>query len=362
MASWGLFSKVGVYLCQSQHQKKNGSSEKIFEELTMNKKQLGSLEISALGLGCMGMSGFYGEVDREQCFQTIQAAFELGITFFDTADNYGFGDNEILVGAAIAPFRNKVSIATKVGVVRKRETPNIFSINGSPEYIKQQCTASLRRLGISTIDLYYLHHIDPKTPIEQSIHAMAELVAEGKILHIGLGEMPAEYIRRAHKIHPITAIQIEYSLFSRDAESHLIPLCKELGIGLIACAPLCRGLLSANNHSFDNLSSNDARRMFPRFESGNLTHNLQIVSMLKKLAQHKSCTVAQLALAWIAHQSATFVPLFGTTQEAHVQENIKSMKIKLTQTEVNAINEILQKNTVRGARLPAIVKNIYQAD
>jgi aryl-alcohol dehydrogenase-like predicted oxidoreductase len=328
----------------------------------MNKKRLGTLEISALGLGCMGMSGFYGKADREQCFQTIQAAFEQGITFFDTADNYGFGDNEILVGAAIAPFRNKISIATKVGVVRKKETPNAFSINGSPEYIKQQCTASLKRLGLATIDLYYLHHIDPNTPIEDSIHAMAELVAEGKVLHIGLGEMPIEQIRRAHKIYPITAIQTEYSLFSRDSESQIIPLCKELGIGLIACAPLCRGLLSASDHSFDNLAPDDARRMLPRFESGNLAHNFQIVSTLKKLSQLKSCTVAQLALAWIACQSTAFVPLFGTTREAHVQENIKSMKIRLTQTEVDTINEIVSKGIVRGSRLPEMVKHIYKTD
>ncbi len=321
----------------------------------MDKRKLGSLEISALGLGCMGMSGFYGKADQEQCFQTIQTAYEQGITFFDTADNYGFGDNEILVGAAIAPFRNKVSIATKVGVVRKKETPNVFSINGSPEYIRQQCTASLKRLGIGTIDLYYLHHFDPNTPIEDSIHAMAELVAEGKVLHIGLGEMPAEQIRHAHKIHPITAIQTEYSLFSRDAESQIIPLCKELGIGLIACAPLCRGLLSANGLSFDTLAFDDARQIFPRFQSGNLAHNFQIVTALQKLSQRKSCTLAQLALAWIACQSATFVPLFGTTQEAHVKENIKSVKIRLTQTEFDAINEIVSKGVVHGSRLPDMV-------
>jgi len=328
----------------------------------MDKKKLGTLEISAFGLGCMGMSGFYGKVDREQCTQTIQSAFEQGITFFDTSDNYGSGDNELLLGAAIEPFRNKVSIATKVGVVRKKESPNIFSINGSPEYIRKQCTESLKRLELSTIDLYYLHHLDPNTPIENSMHAMAELVAEGKVLHIGLGEMPAEQIRRAHKIHPITAIQTEYSLFSRDSESKIIPLCKELGIGLIACAPLCRGLLGGMIHSFDNLAPDDARRTLPRFESGNLTHNFQIVSTIKQLSQQKSCTVAQLALAWITCQSATFVPLFGTTRETHVQENLKSLKIRLTQTEVNVINEIIQKRVVRGSRLPEMVKHIYKTD
>jgi aryl-alcohol dehydrogenase-like predicted oxidoreductase len=326
-----------------------------FGQNSMDKKRFGMLEISALGLGCMGMTGFYGKADREQCIQTIQAAFERGITFFDTADNYGFGDNEILVGAAIAPFRDKVSVATKVGVVRKRETPDSFSINGSPEYIRQQCSASLQRLGLATIDLYYLHHVDPNTPIEDSIQAMAELVAEGKVLHIGLGEMPVEQIRRAHQIHPITAIQTEYSLFSREAESQIIPLCKELGIGLIACAPLCRGLLCASQRSFDNLVPNDARRMLPRFASKNLAHNLKIVTALKKIAQGKSCTVAQLALAWIANQSATFIPLFGTTQVAHAQENTKSMKIQLTQTEIDAINEIVQKSIVRGSRLPRAI-------
>lgn len=310
----------------------------------------------------MGMTGFYGHANRDQCIKTIQAAFEHGITFLDTADNYGFGDNEILVGAAIAPFRNKISIATKVGVVRKRETPNIFSINGTPEYIKQQCTASLKRLGISTIDLYYLHHIDPNTPIEKSIHAMADLVTEGKVRHIGLGEMPVEQIRRAHKIHSITAIQAEYSLFSRDAESQIIPLCKELGIGLIACAPLCRGLLSGTIHSFDNLAPNDARRIFPRFESKNLAHNFQIILALKKIAESKSCTGAQLALAWVATQSPSFIPLFGTTQVDHLQENIKSMKINLSQTDIDAINEIVAKGVVRGYRLPETIKHVYKTD
>lgn len=328
----------------------------------MNKKRLGTLEISALGLGCMGMTGFYGKADPNQCSQTIQAAFEQGITFFDTADNYGFGENESLVGAAIAPFRDQVSIATKVGVVRKRENPNVVSINGTPNYIKEQCIASLKRLGISTIDIYYLHHIDPNTPIEDSIHAMADLVTEGKVRHIGLGEMSVEQIRRAHKVHPITAIQTEYSLFSRDAENQIIPLCKELGIELIACAPLCRGLLSGTIQSFDNLAPDDARRILPRFGSENLAHNFKIVSSLKKLSQSKSCTIAQLSLAWVASQSASFVPLFGTTRSVHVQENIKSMKIRLTQTEVDAINEIVSKSVVQGSRHPEMVKHIYKTD
>ena len=328
----------------------------------MNKIRLGTLEISDFGLGCMGMTGFYGLSDRNQCIQTIQVAFEQGISFFDTADNYGFGDNESLLGTAIASFRNKVSIATKVGVVRSKETPNTFSINGMPKYIKKQCAISLKRLGGSTIDLYYLHHIDPTTPIEESIHAMSELVAEGKVRHIGLCEMPIEQIRRAHKIHPITAIQTEYSLFSRDAESQIIPICKELGIKLIACAPLCRGLLSGAIHSFDDLAPDDARRMLPRFESENLVHNFKIVSELKKIVQGKPCTVAQLALAWVVSQSASFVPLFGTTQSKHLQENIKSAKIKLAQTEIDAIDEIVSKGIVRGSRHPEIIQHIYKTN
>jgi aryl-alcohol dehydrogenase-like predicted oxidoreductase len=328
----------------------------------MNKKRLGTLEISALGLGCMGMTGFYGQSDRKQSIQTIQVAFEQGISFFDTADNYGFGDNEILVGTAIAPFRDKISIATKVGVVRNRKTPNIFSINGTSEYIKNQCTATLKRLGISTIDLYYLHHVDPNTPIEESIHALAQLIAEGKVRHLGLGEMSVDLIRRAHRVYPITAVQAEYSLFSRESENHLIPLCKELGIKFIACAPLCRGLLSGNVTPFHDLAPEDSRRMFPRFESGNLAHNFKIISSLKEVAQRKSCSLSQLALAWIFVQSPSVVPLFGTTRASHVEENIKSIKILFTQTEIDTINEIVSNGIVRGSRHPEIVKQLYKTE
>ena len=328
----------------------------------MDKKRIGTLEVSALSLGCMGMTGFYGNADRERCIQTIQTAFEQGISFFDTADNYGFGENESLLGSAIAPFRKKVSIATKVGVVRNRETPNVVSINGTPEYIKKQCAISLKRLGISTIDLYYLHHIDPNTPIEETIHAMAQLVAEGIVRHIGLGELSAENIRRAHKVHPITAIQAEYSLFSREAEKCIIPLCKELGIGFVACAPICRGLLSGGITSFHDLASTDSRRKFPRFESENLAHNLKIFSALKKVTQHKPCALSQLALAWVSSQSDSFIPLFGTTQSAHLMENIKSLQLFLTQTEVDTINEIVANGVVYGDRHPETVKPLYKTD
>ena len=328
----------------------------------MDKKRIGTLEVSALSLGCMGMTGFYGNADRERCIQTIQTAFEQGISFFDTADNYGFGENESLLGSAIAPFREKVSIATKVGVVRNRETPNVVSINGTPEYIKKQCTVSLKRLGVSTIDLYYLHHLDPNTPIEETIHAMAQLVAEGMVRHIGLGELSAANIRRAHTVHPITAIQAEYSLFSREAEKRIIPLCRELGIGFVACAPICRGLLSGSITSFQDLAPNDSRRKFPRFESENLAHNLKIVSALKKVAQHKPCSLSQLALAWISSQSDSFIPLFGTTQPMHLMENAKSTEFLFTQIEIDAINEIVSNGVIHGDRHPEAVKPLYKTD
>lgn len=324
--------------------------------MNMAKKRIGTLEVSALGLGCMGMTGFYGKADRRRCIQTIQMAFENGVAFFDTADNYGFGENEELLGAAVAPFRDKVSIATKVGVVRSREAPNIVTINGTPEYIKKQCKASLRRLGIEKIDLYYYHHVDPNTPIEETMRAMAELVAEGKVRHIGLGEVGAENIRRAHKVHPIAAVQAEYSLFSRDAEEHIIPLCEELGIGFVACAPLSRGLLSGVHE----LGPDDSRRIFPRFEPKNLSHNLKIVSELAKVAHAKSCSLAQLALGWVSSQSTSIIPIFGTTRPDHLLENLK--KVSLTQVEIDAMNEIVAKGVVHGSRLPEVAKSLYKTD
>lgn len=325
----------------------------------MNNKRLGTLEVFSLALGCMGMTGFYGKANREECKNTIALAFESGITFFDTADNYGFGENEILLGQAIAPFRNKISVATKVGVVQSRESPNGVALNGTKKYIKEACTASLKRLNVSSIDLYYLHHVDPKTPVEVSVEAMAELVYEGKVRHVGLGETGEENIRRAHQVYPITAIQAEYSLFSRDAEKQILPLCKELNIGFVACAPLSRGLLSGKIASFNDLKLDDFRRMFPRFESSNLVHNFKIVSALIKFAEKKSCTLSQLALAWILAQSSSIVPLFGTTISEHVRENISSGDISLSGEEINAMNEIISRGALLGARYPEMAKQFY---
>lgn len=326
----------------------------------MKQKKIGNLEVSALGLGCMGMTGFYGTTDQEACIKIIQTAFEKGITFFDTADNYGCGENEVLLGKAIAPFRDQVSIATKVGVVRSQQNPNTISINGKPEYIKSQCLKSLNSLGISTIDLYYLHHLDPHTPIEETMVALVELVKEGKIRYIGLGEVGSENIRKAHKIHPITAIQAEYSPFYREPEKLLIPLCEELEIGLIACAPLCRGLLTGSITSHNMLQSNDFRRFFPRFSEQNLSHNLKIIELLKKIAKTKSCSLSQLALGWVTSQSASIIPIFGTTQTSHLIENIS--QIHLSKSEICAINEIVMQASVYGDRLIEAIKPIYRMD
>lgn len=304
----------------------------------------------------MGMTGFYGQVDKDQCIQTIQAAFDNGITYFDTADNYGFGDNESLVGEALGPYRKNVCLATKVGVVRNRENRNV-SINGTPQYVKQQCVTSLKRLNTSVIDLYYVHHPDPNTPIEETIHAIAELVNEGLVRHIGLCEMGIDNIRRAHAVHPIAAVQAEYSIFSREAENQLLPLCKELGIGFIACAPISRGLLSGSH--FQHFAPGDFRQNFPRFQSGNLLHNLSIVNSLKKIADEKSCSLSQLSLAWVAAQSAA--PLFGTTQSLHVLENIQSSKIHLTQQDIKKINEIVSIGTVQGDRHTEAMKYLYKS-
>lgn len=326
----------------------------------MDKKRIGDLEVSSLGLGCMGMTGFYGTANRDECKRVIQTALEKGVSLFDTADNYGFGENEVLLGEAIAPFRSKISIATKVGVVRSKENPSSVSINGRPEYIKNQCLISLKRLGVSTIDLYYLHHLDPHTPIEETIHAMAELVKEGKIRHIGLGEVGTENIRRAHKIHPITAVQAEYSLFFREPEKHLIPLCKELGIGLVACAPLCRGLLTGAITAFHALQSNDFRRFFPRFSESNLPHNLQLVERLRKIARAKPCSLAQLALGWLSSQSRHIMPIFGTTKPSHLIEDLSVAQF--SESEIREINAVVGQGSIQGDRLTEAARPLYHTD
>jgi len=320
----------------------------------MHKKRLATLDVSSLALGCMGMTNFYGHVNRNDCIKTIATAIEHDITFFDTADSYGLGENEILLGNAIQPFRNQVTIATKVGVVREKDQ---VSINGKPEYIKNQCIKSLEQLKISIIDLYYLHHLDPHTPIEESIDAMSQLVKEGKVRYIGLGEMDEDTIRRAHKIHPITAIQAEFSLFYEEAKERFLPVCEELGITFIACAPLCRGLLTNTIKSFGDLKSEDFRKYLPRFSEENISHNIKIVSLLQKIADNKKCTISQLCLAYVAHHPS-IIPLFGTTKEHHLIENIKC-HISLTDGDIINIKNILATNAIHGDRLPMSAKKFY---
>lgn len=300
-----------------------------------------------IALGCMGMTGFYGPVDRTQCIQTIRQAFDLGVRLFDTADNYGVGENEVLLGEAVASFRNQITLSTKVGVL-----PRSSALNGKSDYIKEQCEKSLKRLGVSSIDLYYLHHADPATPIEESIQAMVQLKEQGKVRQIGLGELSLENIRRAHKTHPIAVVQAEYSLFFRSPEKSLIPLCKELGIRFLACAPLSRGLLGGA--SFESMAATDFRRKFPRFEPENLKHNLKIVGTLKKFADAKSSTLAQLALSWVSSQSIQ--PLVGTT--SHIEEDVK--KIPLSQHEIEALKNIAVD--IRGHRLTEFSRHLYETD
>lgn len=322
----------------------------------MQKRKLGQLEVSALGLGCMGMSEFYGPADEKSCIETIQRAFESGITFFDTADMYGIGKNEELVGKATRGFRNQIILATKFGFVRKKEDPLFREISGKPAYVKKQCESSLKRLGVNTIDLYYQHRVDPNTPIEETVKAMADLVKEGKVRYIGLSEASPEDIRRAQAVHPITALQSEYSLWTRGPEEEVLGICKELNIGFVAFSPIGRGFLSGKIRSPQNFHTDDVRRQFPRFQEDYIETNLQIVKSVEKIAALKECTPAQLALAWILAQPFAIVPIFGTTRQEHLQENIDSLKVQLTPQELQALNEMIPPGAAQGERYPLSFK------
>lgn len=325
----------------------------------MQKRKLGKLEVSALGLGCMGMSEFYGPPsDETSSIETIQRAFEMGITFFDTADMYGFGHNEELVGKAIKEFRKEIIIATKFGIVRKKDDPHFRQINGKPEYIRQQCESSLKRLGIHTIDLYYQHRVDPDTPIEETVKALATLVKEGKIRYIGLSEANVDIIRRAHAVHPITALQTEYSLWTRGPEEGILKVCQELDIGFVAYSPIGRGFLSGKIKSINDLHPQDFRRTLPRFQGENFDFNLKIVNAVEDMAVKKKCTPSQLALAWVLAQSSTIVPLFGTTRQEHLQENIEAVMIKLSALELATLNAMIP--LAKGERYAANAMKVYK--
>lgn len=319
------------------------------------RRTLGSgsaaLDVSALGLGCMGMSEFYGTADEGEAVATIHRALDLGVTFLDTADMYGPFTNEKLVGAAIAGRRDDVQLATKFGNERNPDGSWV-RVNGTPEYVRSACEASLRRLGVDHLDLYYQHRVDPTVPIEDTVGAMAELVAAGKVRHLGLSEASAETIRRAHAVHPITALQSEYSLFTRDLEDEILPTLRELGIGLVPYSPLGRGLLTGRIGADESADpENDTRRTrFPRFQGSALEANLRLVDAVRAVAAGKGCTPGQLALAWVLAQGEDVAPIPGTKRVSYLEENVGALDVSLTADDLGALEEAVPREAVAGER------------
>jgi aryl-alcohol dehydrogenase-like predicted oxidoreductase len=320
----------------------------------MERRKLGGqgLEVSAIGLGCMGMSEFYAGADEAESIATLHRALELGVTFVDTADMYGPFRNEELLGRALRGKREKVVLATKFGNVRGPDK-SFRGIDGRPEYVRQACDASLKRLGTERIDLYYQHRVDPKVPIEDTVGAMAELVRAGKVRFLGLSEAAPATIRRAHAVHPISALQTEYSLWSRDPEDEILPTVRSLGIGFVPYAPLGRGFLTGRFRKPEDLPQDDFRRNSPRFQGGNFEKNLQLVERIREIAKEKGVKPAQLALSWVLHQGRDVVPIPGTTARAHLEENAAALAISLSKEDLARIDAAAPRGAASGDRYPA---------
>jgi aryl-alcohol dehydrogenase-like predicted oxidoreductase len=316
-------------------------------------RELGTsgLRVSSIGLGCMGMSEFYGQTDEAESVAVIHRAIELGITFLDTADMYGTGHNEQLVGRAIRDRRDRVTLATKFGNVRGPDGA-FLGVSGKPDYVRSACDASLKRLGVDVIDLYYQHRVDPETPIEDTVGAMAELVRQGKVRHLGLSEAGPQTIRRAAAVHPIAALQTEYSLWSRDPEDEILPTCRELGIGFVAYSPLGRGFLTGQFKRPEDIPEGDWRRENPRFQGENFRRNLDLVARIEQIARERGCKPSQFALAWVLARGQDVVPIPGTKRIKYLEENAAAADVMLTAEDVERIDAVLPPGSAQGQRYP----------